>query len=157
VLSDLIENTDFQTATAGDGIRKRQVVFGGTTRVGFSQLEFNLEESFREKGISSEIRDDLLSRNPTGKRFILARYQPSNPNILLRDLSQIDQDLGFSTQFPKARGFVESSLPGYSRDGSTAVVLFSFGQTPHGAIGHYLLSKKYGHWEIDDRLLGYFD
>ena len=40
---------------------------------------------------------------------------------------------------------------GYSRDGQTAVVYFTFGPTSHGAGGYYLLSKVKGRWEIIER------
>jgi len=153
VLLDLIDNKEFEPATGGRGAPKHQIVFGRTTEVGFTKLPFDLDQWFREKKIPPDIREDLLSRNPRRTRHFLARYQPSNPKILVRDLSRIDQDLGFSAQFPDARGYVESMLPGYSRDGRKAVVLFSFGPTPHGASGCYLLVKANGRWEIKERLI----
>jgi hypothetical protein len=47
-------------------------------------------------------------------------------------------------------------LPGYSRDGLTALVDFTFGPTPHGAVGFYLLKKVKGRWEIVECEIGYF-
>jgi len=143
--------------TPGPG---RQLVFVYTTKVGFSRnvvSRVGLDTWIREKKIPSAVMDDLLRRNPDRKQLFLTRCQPSNPNILVRSLSQVDQDLGFCSQFPDARGYVESFLPGYSRDGRTALVLFSFGPTPHGAIGCYLLSKTNGRWEIIERSIGNFD
>jgi hypothetical protein len=161
VLSDLIDNKEFEPATGGRQAEKPQIVFGDTTRVGFGKAGVNrvggLGDWMREKRIPLEVTNDLMSRNPPGKRYILAGYRPSNPNILVRDLTQVDQDLGFSSQFPRARGYVESCLPGYSRDGSAVLVPFKFGPTPHGAIGCYYLSKVNGRWEIVERLLGYFN
>jgi hypothetical protein len=159
VLSDLIENAEFDPATGGRAVEKRQIIFGDTTRVGFGRIgesRVGLDEWCREKGIPLEVQDDLAIRNPKGKRFVLARYQPSNPNILVRALRSIDRGEGFPAQFPDARGYVETYLPGYSRDGATALVVFTFGPTPHGAMGCYLLGKVKGQWEILERLCGYF-
>ena len=76
--------------------------------------------------------------------------------IIVRGLSQIDTTLEFCFQFPKARGYVETLLPGYSRDGLTALVVFSFGPTVHGAVGYYLLRKVEGRRVIIERSIGYF-
>ncbi len=160
VLSDLIENKEFDPATGGRRVEKRQIVLGDTTRVGFGRIgetRFGLDKWCRDKGVPLEVQDDLSIRNAKGKRFVLARYQPSNPNILVRALRPIDRDLEFSARFPDARGYVETYLPGYSRDGATALVVFTFGPTPHGAMGCYLLGKMEGQWEILERLCGYFD
>ena len=147
VLSDLIENQEFNPATGGRGVEKHQIVLGDTTMVGFGRIgetRFGLDRWCREKGIPLEVQDDFSIRNPKGKRCVLARYRPSNPNILVRALGPIDRDLGFSARFPDARGYVETHLPGYSRDGATALVVFTFGPTPHGATGCYLLGKMEG-------------
>lgn len=156
VLTDLIDNKDFYPATVGRGVEKRQIVFGNMTEVGLTHVEWLQDKWIGEKNVASEIKDDLLSRNPRYKRFILAHYQPSNPDILVRDLSQIDQGVGFTSQYPKARGYVEANLPGYSRDGRTAVVLFTSGPRAHPDLGYadtgtYLLRKLKGRWEIVER------
>jgi hypothetical protein len=44
--------------------------------------------------------------------------------------------LDFSSYLAKARGFVVASLPGYSRDGRTALMCFVIGPSGHGAAGH---------------------
>jgi hypothetical protein len=155
VLLDLIQNQDFDPAVGGRGVAKSEIVFGDTTS-GFARVEGGLDFWIREKGVSSEIRDNLIARNPRGTRYLLTRYHPSDPSILVRNLSQIDQDLDFSSQFPNARGYVAARLPGYSRDGLTALVYFSFGPTAHGARGYYLLKKVRGRWEIIERSIGYF-
>jgi hypothetical protein len=157
VLSDLIDNEDFEPATGGRRVEKCQIVFGDTTLVGPGKIGASLAAWFRDKPIPDEVKNSFLERNPQGKRFLLAGYQPSNSKILVRDLRQVDQDLGFASQFPDARGYVESYLPAYSRDGRTALVLFSFGPTPHGAIGCYLLHKASGFWMISERMIAYLN
>jgi len=162
VVSDLIENKDFYPTAGGRGVEKPQIVFGDMTGVGFSELGWNLETWIREKNVPFEIKDDLLKRNPRYQGYILASYHASNPAILVRDLSQIDQDLGFTSQFPKARGYVEANLPAYSRDGRTAVVLFNSGPSAHPDVGiadsgYYLLRKLKGRWEIIERSIWRLD
>ncbi len=157
VVADLLDNEEFDPAVGGRRVAKSEIVLGDTTARGSSNAGVNLDSWIREKKISRDVLDDLLARNPNGRRYSLARYYPSNPNILVRTLSRVDMDLGFSFQFPKARGYVETRLPGYSRDGLTALVSFSFGPTAHGAVGFYLLKKVAGRWEIIERSIGYFD
>jgi hypothetical protein len=156
VLSDVIENKDFELATGGLGVEKPQIVFCNTTRPGRGHLNWELDTWIRAETVPSEIRDDLWKRNPPDKRFLLARYHPTNPDILVRNRSRIDRDLGFYSQFPKACGYVEANLPAYSRDGRTAVVRFTSGPSAHADVGYadrgrYLLRKRNGRWEIIER------
>jgi hypothetical protein len=153
VLTDLIENQEFDPAVGGRGIKKNQIVFGDTTSVGAG---YQLVDAHYLKDVPLDLRHDLAARNPRRTRFSLAGYRPSNPDILVRDLRKVDQDFDFAADFPNARGYVESRLPGYSKDGQMVVVSFRFGPTAHGAIGYYLLKKVKGRWEIVRRDLGYF-
>ena len=101
------------------------------------------------KDVPGEVRDDVLRRNPEETGYSLSRYQPSNPNILVQDMRVILQaDLPFDRQFPNAVGYIGPFLPGYSRDGRTALFYFNFGPSGHGAAGYYLLRKVEGRWEI---------
>ena len=72
-------------------MRKQQIVVGDTTARDLVGFGWDFEKWTREKQIPPEIRDDLLSRNSKDRRYFLARYHPSNPNILVRDLRQIDR------------------------------------------------------------------
>jgi hypothetical protein len=156
VLADLIENPEFNPATGGRDVKKRQSVFGKTTNIGSSNALL-IRGWVREMGISQELEDVLRSRNPKRAQYFLADYRPSNPNILLRDLSAIDRDImGFYSRFPDASGYVETWLPGYSRDGQTALLSFTFGPNPHGAVGCYVLRKTNGCWKISERRIRYF-
>jgi hypothetical protein len=155
VLGDLIANPDFDPAVGGRGVAKPGIVLGDTTRRGFRNAGFHFESWVVEKKVSPDVLEDLMARNRHGMRYSLARYRPSDPNILVRDLRQVDTDLGFSAQIPKARGYVETHLPGYSRDGLTALLPFTFGPTPHGAGGCYVLKKVKGRWDIIERWIYY--
>src|SRR5262249_33873561 len=74
VLSDLIDNKEFEPATGGREVEKPQIVFGDTTRVGFGEAGVNriggLGEWMRKRKISLEVTNDLMSRNPPSKRYI---------------------------------------------------------------------------------------
>ena len=158
VLADLIENPEFRPATGGRGVKKHQVVLGRTTNVGSGNVPLSRTDigtSIQEKGIALEIENHLRDRNPKQTRYVLADYRPSNPNILVRDLSDLDRDMGFDSKYPDARGYVETWLPGYSRDGQTALLYFTFGPTAHGAVGCFVLRKTNGSWKISDRRIGY--
>lgn len=148
VLGDLINNPEFINPYP----TKTQIVVGDRTPRGYGDAGNELERWARENKVTSDVVDDVASRSPKGICYLLARYQPSNPNILKRKIDVIDLD----TQFPKARGYVETRLPGYSRDGQNALLSFTFGPTPHGAVGFYLLKRVNGRWEIIMRSLYYY-
>lgn len=111
-----------------------------------SQLTSELDE--RKAGdLDLAMRRDLLRRNV--KPVSLAGLKFSSSRIVLRKRSSFDQSLlDFSFERLKARGWVDVFLPGYSQDGSKAVLRFWFGPTPHGAAGTYVLVKKDGHWTV---------
>lgn len=156
VLTDLIDNPEFDPAVGGRGVPKSEIVVGDVTATGLSRSGYHLDTWVREGKITAELRADLLARNRARTRYLLARYRPSNPGILVRNLDVIDTDLGFSYQFPKARGYVITRLPAYSRDGQKALLFFAFGPTAHGAGGYYVLHKVKGRWEIIERYIYYF-
>ena len=151
----MIEEQGFFTATLGDGRAKTEIILIGTTSEGPAERRATWGPCGSEP-LGADVLDDWAERNPRGVRFVLSQYKPTDPRILVRDEGQVDFDLGFSDQFPKARGYVEAYLPAYSRDGQSALFRFSFGPTAHGARGCYLLRKVKGRWEIVDRSFGYF-
>lgn len=54
----------------------------------------------------------------------------------------------FAEAHPKARGWVEAYLPGYSQDGYRAVVRAGVGPSAHGAMVTALLEKQGGNWVV---------
>jgi hypothetical protein len=54
----------------------------------------------------------------------------------------------FEKAHPKARGFARAYLPGYSKDGTRAVVRASVGPSPHGAMVTALLEKLGDKWVV---------
>jgi hypothetical protein len=54
----------------------------------------------------------------------------------------------FEEAHPKARGFVRAYLPGYSKDGTRAVVRAGVGPSAHGAMVTALLEKSGDKWVV---------
>lgn len=145
VLSDLIANDQFRPA-GGGGTKKFQIVVSDQTPGAARNLEEALGEDIKD--VPAELRADLVNRNRERTHYSLARYQPSNPDILFQDMRQVDRLFGFDRQFPNAVGFVVPLLPGYSRDGRMALFYFYYGPSLHGAAGYHLFRKVKGRWEI---------
>jgi hypothetical protein len=154
VLADLIDDPRFNFTIDGSGPRKTRIVLhaltGGYVPRGF----LDCDPWLREHGVAQEVLDDLAERNPKGKRFSLANYQPSNPNVVVAVLSRSETENWFVNRFPAACGAVVPFLPGYSRDGKTALFRFAF-TTLSSGWGCYLLKKVNGRWEISGRQFYY--
>ncbi len=112
------------------------------------------------KRISPELMGDIVKRTPKKTFPSLKQYTPKNPNILVRDLSNLtgeDWEYGFSdTVAAGARGFVGMSLPGFSRDGQTAFCCFISGPSNHGAAGFCVLKKEDGRWKVIEWHVAFF-
>lgn len=106
--------------------------------------------------IPRQLREDLERRNG-GRPRSLADFKPANPNILVIDLDRMfeeaqDPNVQFLKRYPNAWGYVRAFLPGYSADGTSALVVFEGG--PHGGHGLawvYLLARKGKRWEVQWR------
>jgi hypothetical protein len=147
VFTDLIENTESGNAGGRTAPKMFRILVDATSYVVKTEL---LEEALGDqtKNVPPEIRADLVSRNSHRYGYSLARYQPSNPNILVRDLGSRDFSMAFDVQYPNALGHVNPTLPGYSRDGHMALIYFGCSLSPNADIGYYLLRKVKGRWEI---------
>ncbi len=109
---------------------------------------------FHENHVSQEVLDDLVNRNPRGVRYELVDYQPGSQDISLTFLNKDELGGDYGLRFPGACGFVVPHLPGYSKDGKTA--LFHFSIPPlgyHPGWGCYLLEKL--EWALEDRSQAY--
>jgi len=85
-----------------------------------------------------EAAEHLSSRTPCSGEFEMA-----HPRIQLRRGDP-----------PDARIFdltTDAHLPGYSRDGRTALVLLGIPWSTHGAVGTYVLVLKQGGWRVRER------
>lgn len=155
VLLDLIDFDEFSVFVKG---KKAKIVLAQKT-AGTSGLlsdgQLNGESHDKEPYlIPADLRADLRRRNPK-EPVILSGFKPSSPKILLRDLSGLRRD-EFEEKYPDARGYAEAWLPGFSKDGRTAVLRAYFGPTPHGATATYLLEKRDGRWTVVWRKVAYY-
>jgi hypothetical protein len=133
-------------------VKKPQVVLCDRTRGEVACSGLDYDSSAFGIAIPSDIRADVMRRNPRGNRVSLAGYHPPNPNILVRDPSGIDQGFGFFDQYPGASRYVVPSLPGYSEDGSMALFRFSIGpEGYHPSWGSYLLKQGSRRWKVIGR------
>lgn len=106
--------------------------------------------------IPKDIQNDFDRRND-GSRKSLKDFKPANTNIIVCDLEKVfegeDYFLdAFRKRYPTAWGFVSAYLPAYSKDGTTALVVFEGGPNgDHGLNWVYLLTKKGMRWEVQWR------
>ena len=158
VLVDLMGFNEFRPATADLAGKQSKVVLdekacglSGDISDGILNYESNPEV------VPHEIAADPRRRNPK-ERILFSGFKPKNPNILVGDLSGINWYLSFDFEkkFPDAKGYVSAWLPGYSKDGNTAVVKVVFGPTAHGATATYLLINQDGRWKVKWRTTAYF-
>jgi len=72
--------------------------------------------------------------------------------IVVADLSEVRARRGsinsFEDAHPKARGWLEAYLPGYSKDGSRAVIRASVGPWAHAAMLTAVLEKRGDKWAV---------
>lgn len=109
--------------------------------------------------LPGDVEEDLLRRNTPSERkpgsyeAVTASFTnlKFSARIVVADL---DEKLGrhwfagFREAYPKARGFVHAFLPGYSKDGTRAVVRAWVGPSPHGASVTALLEKHGDAWVV---------
>jgi hypothetical protein len=156
VLADLIENPDFNFTIRGPGPKKTQVILLARTQnhVGHEILDPDFWPA--DHGTPRDVLVDVVERNPRRKVFSLAGYGPSNPDVVVADLTESKRKYRIVSRFLKACGYVVPHLPGYSRDGKTALFLFSLPPLgDHSGSGCYQLKKVGGRWEIDGKWLYY--
>jgi hypothetical protein len=157
VLADLLVNDEFLFSKDRDGKQVSKIVFSSMTEEGYPEdLEHiggHLGDLVSERKVDRDVVENCIDRNPPNVRFSLTEYHPSNPGIVVQDLTEAEHSLGIKQS---NGGWVEVQLPGYSKDGQTALLRFTFGPTPHGSDGFYLLRKVKGHWEIITKRLSYY-
>jgi hypothetical protein len=131
---------------------KAQIVLNEKTNGsgGFDDDQLNSEfGSAKEGGIPVPICADLRRRN-SAEPLSLSGFKPKNSKILVEELPDITQrgQFNFERKYPQANTYVEAWLPGYSKDGKTAVVRVRFGPSPHEGTATYLLENREGRWKV---------
>jgi hypothetical protein len=158
VLSDLLVDDNFGPTAKSEEGKPKQIVLSALTEEGYPEDPESIGEQMgkfiSDKKMDRDVLHDSFDRNPPKVRFSLVDYRPSNPSILVRDLK--DNYRWSFHELNVGMGWVEVLLPGYSKDGQTALLRFGFGPTAHGAEGYYLLKKAKGHWEIIDKGLWFY-
>lgn len=105
--------------------------------------------------IPDDIQQDLLRRNeqPGTHNAHVASFagMKFDQRVVVADelerLKEMEFD-AFEKSYPRARGYADAYLPGYSQDGSQAVVRAWVGPSPHGAVVTVLLEKSGGTWRV---------
>lgn len=111
--------------------------------------------------IPSEVEQDLRRRNSKNAKpdsFDAVEAYFTNltfsARIRVADLGEIWEQRSkpryraLEDAYPGARGWVEAYLPGYSKDGTRAVVRAAAGPSPHGATVTALLEKTGEKWVV---------
>jgi hypothetical protein len=147
VFSDLLENKELSDPDGGTSPQKTQILIDSRTYVVTTR---RLAQAIGDqaKKLPEELQADLVSRNSRQYGYSLARYQPSNPDILVDDMAAKYQTPAFGAEWPNVRGCVWPTLPGYSRDGRMALVFFACSLSGNNEMGYYLLQKEKGRWQI---------
>jgi hypothetical protein len=154
---DLVGNADFSPIVPGRAPERQQIILDDVTFGGASPQLVETKSLTLTHAIRSQLRDDTLRRNPQGQRISIATFRPADRNVAVHALNDGDLDIEFTHRFPDARGYVQSLLPGFSKDGQTALFGFYFGPSRHGAFGVYILNSENGCWRVKQRSLGYFN
>jgi hypothetical protein len=147
--------------TRGPG---REIVIDDRTCVAnqFTDTHLNLDQPNNNidgtdiRGVPVDIQEDFKRRSKEAARS-LADFEPANPNIIVHDLDHIfaeapgglDDSVGaIRRKYPTAWGYVLAYLPGYSKDGMSAVVVFYLPNGAHGGDAVYMLQKEAKRWNV---------
>ncbi len=119
------------------------------------QIRGEIREGFT---IPDGIQRDLLRRNeqPGSYRARVASFSDLefDQQILVAEVTAQQERFketrfdAFAMAYPRARGYVEAYLPGYSKDGSHALVRACVGPSPHGAMATILVERSGHKWLV---------
>jgi len=82
-----------------------------------------------------------------------ARIEVANTHVPATEAHPWD---AFEATYPKARGWVEAWLPGFSADGSQALVRGWFGPWPHSATVTALVTRRGDQWKVQWHQLTFY-
>jgi hypothetical protein len=116
--------------------------------------------------IPEDIQHDLLRRNeqPGSHNTHVASFTglKFDQQVVVADLAAQQERRkemrfdAFEKAYPRARGYAEAYLPGYSQDGSQAVVRAWVGPSPHGAVATVFLERSGGTWRVKWCEIGHY-
>jgi hypothetical protein len=155
LLLSLVDDKEFPAPMVAD---KTFIALHRRTPKGIKPLIDQAEVSYDTgaKAMPKDAWDDLVRRN-------VARLDPNAREIHYEGL-QFDPRIQvgnafpgpeppflgktFEDVFPKARAWVEAYVPGYSKDGKTAIVRARFGPAGHLATLTAILNLQGGKWNV---------
>lgn len=111
--------------------------------------------------LRSDLFADLVRRN--GDPVPMSDFGWRDSRIIVTDLDREMSDssgglfgaMEFWERHPKSWGHVAVSMPGYSTDGETAIVVADGGPSPHGEWWVFLVKRTGGRWRVVDRTLDF--
>jgi hypothetical protein len=119
-----------------------------------------IHAEIRDRTLPAGVEDDLRRRNtpadakPDKYDSVTASYENLTfaKGIVVTNLTEIWKDklslMAFEQAYPKALGWLAAHLPGYSEDGTHAVVRAGVGPSPHGAMLTAVLEKRDEKWTV---------
>jgi hypothetical protein len=155
----LLADTNFDmTEVASNGIR---IVLHARTpeKTGFL-TSAQIRGDLGSRRLPADAVSDLRSRNtpadtkPDTYDSVAAYYTNLTfaTGIIVADLTKTWEQVlpfrSFKEAYPKSRGWLESYLPGYSKDGTRAVIRAGVGPWAHAAMLTALLEKVDGKWVV---------
>jgi hypothetical protein len=120
-----------------------------------------IHSDIRKRTLPDDTESDLRRRNtpadakPDTYDAVTEFYTNVNfgAGIVVTNLSEIWEHgrsfRSFDDAQPKARGWLEAYLPGYSKDGTHAVVRAGVGPSAHSAMLTAVLSRRGGKWVVE--------
>jgi hypothetical protein len=165
-LLHLLANPDFTMILAKKPEAKDDVVLDvtGPEKTGFLQAAQISGELGKKQKVDEELLAATLTRNKkSGYDAVPISYAGAklDPRIIVGDLTKLpeqkfDFGQGFQKVYPKARGYVSLHLPGYSKDGTQALLRGYTGPSPHGACVTALLELRDGKWTVKWSKVSFF-
>jgi hypothetical protein len=158
-LVDLSALTDFNGRSCPPGAPG--VVLHNQTlgESGYIEGQLDVELEHKSLSVPEDAMWDLRQRNKASASMSRCAFDDSR--VASSDLKRIlehDSEFGhvFFSEYPTAKGYAFAWLPGYSKDGCTAIVRFLVGPTAHGATATYLLRKEGDGWAVKWRFMSYY-
>lgn len=159
VLADLLRWAVFDNPFGHDSIREKIVVHSASRPQTPTLKQRRIHSDTQRRVLPRDAYKNLLKRNV--RPVSLTDYHPTDSRIIIDDASSVISSRRymsvtvFSQRYPDAKGFVHLWRPGYSKDGSSALVRLRIAKSKkrEGAVVTYLLVKDEETWRVDWRMV----
>lgn len=162
VLLDLLPDVAFRNARLPRTATNIVLHLRTPEKTGMIQPDQMRYDTGKEHTIPEDIAGALVRRNAKpgtyDSVFALFKDLKFDPRIIVDEVAGKNEGRSpaFEQKYPSARGWVEPYLPGYSKDGTRAVVRAWIGPSEHGAVATALLEKTGGKWLVKWHHLAFF-